>query len=121
MGRFEIVCDGITQQVRKWIGNLLNDVVIEFGVAARQIEFNYFVGRMRGIADGTRKARVERADGHHSGRGDFVLQVVREFRELVNIALASADEATRLSKHFVTVRGNFRPGPCQNVYAALAT
>ena len=99
---------------------MLNDVVVEFGFAAEEVEFDNFVRRMRRVANGSRKPRIERSDGHHSSGGDFVLQVVREFCELVDIAFDASDEPAELREDFVYVGGNFRHGARQDVHVVVA-
>ena len=47
---FDSVCDGIANQVQERIGNLLNDVVVEFGLCARQREVNLFIRGLRCVA-----------------------------------------------------------------------
>jgi len=54
-GVFNAVGDGIADEMDERIGNLLNDVVVEFGLAAGEIEMDLFTGGLRGVADGARK------------------------------------------------------------------
>ena len=51
-GQFDSVGNGISDQVDKGIGNLLNNVVVEFSFAAGKIEFDLFASGFRGIANG---------------------------------------------------------------------
>ena len=71
--KFDAVSDGIPDQVHQRIGNLLNDVVVELGFAAGEIEFDLLAGGFRGVANRARQSRIQRADGHHARGGNFVL------------------------------------------------
>ena len=66
-----------------------------------------FARGIGGIAHRARKARIEIADGHHARGGDFVLEVVRELGEFVNVRIDAAHEALELREDFVDVRGDF--------------
>ena len=50
-GHFDAVSDRVANQVNERIGNLLNDVVVEFGFAAGEIEFDLFSGGLRRVAN----------------------------------------------------------------------
>ena len=51
---------------------------------------------LRCVAHRARKARVEIADRHHARSSDFVLQVVRELGEFVDVRIHAAHEAFEL-------------------------
>ena len=99
---------------------MLNDVVVEFRFGAFEQEFHGFAGGFGGIANGSRKPRVEIADRHHAGSRNFVLQVVREFRELVDIGIHPAHECLELRENFGDVRRNFSQGPRQDIDVVVA-
>jgi len=40
--------------------------------------------------------RIQRADGHHARGGEFVLQVMGEFGEVVDVAFHATDVALKL-------------------------
>ena len=98
------VRDGVTDEMSERIRNLLNDVVVEFGFASREFEFDFLVGRFGSVPHGARQARIQRPDGHHARGGDLILQVMRKFAELVNVTLDAPDESPELREHFVHVR-----------------
>ena len=102
--------NGIANQVDERIGNLLNDVVVELGFAAGEVEFDLFSGGVRSVANGTREARVKRADGHHAGGSEFVLKVMSELGEFVDVTFDAIDVALELGQDFVDVGGDFRHG-----------
>ena len=86
------------------IGNLLNDIVVEFGFTPRKIHLDMLAGRVCRIANGPRQSRIERANRNHARGGNLILQVVRQFRKLVDIAFDAPDEPFQLRKYFVDVR-----------------
>ena len=47
----DAVRHGITHQMYEWIGNLLNDIVVELGLTSRQIQLDVLAGRSRCVAD----------------------------------------------------------------------
>src|SRR5262249_16655266 len=108
--RLDAVRDGIAHEVDERIGNLLNDVVVEFGFAAEEFEFDELAGGLSSVTHGSGKARIQCADWQHAGGGDFVLQVVSELGELVDIALDAANETAELRKDFVHVGRNLGHG-----------
>ena len=73
-----------------------------------------------GVADRARKARIEIADRHHARGRDFVLQVVRELREFIDVGIHAAHEAFELREDFGDVRGNFGERARQNVEIVVA-
>ena len=113
--QFDSVSNGIPDQVDEGIRNLLNDVVVQFGFAARKVEFDLLAGGFRGVTNGARQSRIQRANGHHARSGDFVLQMVSEFGEFVDIAFDAPDEAAHLGEDFVYVSGNFCHRTRENV------
>ena len=113
--QFDSVSNGIPDQVDEGIRNLLNDVVVQFGFAAGKVEFHLLAGGFRGVTNGARQSRIQRANGHHARSGDFVLQMVSEFGEFVDIAFDAPDEAAHLREDFVYVGGNLRHGTRENV------
>ena len=86
---------GVANQMNQRVGNMLNDVVVEFGFGAFKQKFHGLPGGFGGIANGSGKPRVKIADRHHAGGSNFVLQVVREFCELVDIGIDAAHECLR--------------------------
>ena len=112
--------DGIANEVHERIGNLLNDVVVELGLVADEIEIDLFAGRNGGVANRARQARIEGADGHHAGGGEFVLQVVRELGEFVDVAFDASDVALELREDFVDVGGNFGHRAREDVEVVVA-
>ena len=74
------------------IGDLLNDVVIQFRFAPAS-EVHVFIGRLSPRRVRCAKSRIEIADRHHARRGNFVLQVVRELGEFVDVGFYAADES----------------------------
>ena len=113
--QFDSVSNRIPDQVNEGIRNLLNDVVVQFGFAAGKVEFHLLAGGFRGVTNGARQSRIQRANGHHARSGDFVLQMVSEFGEFVDIAFDAPDEAAHLREDFVYVGGNLRHGTRENV------
>src|SRR5438445_13240700 len=106
--QFDSVSNGIPDQVDEGIRNLLNDVVVQFGFAAGKVEFHLLAGGFRGVTNGARQSRIQRANGHHARSGNFVLQMVSEFGEFVDIAFDAPDEAAHRGAAFVYVSGNLR-------------
>src|SRR3984885_2581019 len=82
---FHAVRDRIAHEVNQRIGNVLNNIVVEFGVRAFEGKVNELAGGVGGIAHGAGKAGVKVADGDHARGGDFVLQVVRELGEFIDV------------------------------------
>ena len=116
----DAVGDGVADQVHERIGNLLDDVVVELGFVADEVEFDLLAGGLGGVANGARQAGIESADGHHARGGEFVLQVVRELGEFVDVAFDAADVAFELRQHFVDVGGNFGHGAGEDVEIVVA-
>src|SRR5439155_19154830 len=58
--KFDAMRDGVANEMDERVGNLLNDVVVEFGLAAEEVEFHEFGGGAGGGANGGGKARVKR-------------------------------------------------------------
>ena len=112
--------DGVAHEVNQRIGNVLDDVVVELGLRAFEHKLDGLAGGLRGVADRARKARIEIADGHHARGGDFILQVVRELREFVDIGIDAAHETFELRQNFRDVRGNFRERARKNVHIVVA-
>src|SRR5205807_9047098 len=81
----QAVGHGIAHQMNERIGDLLNDVVVEFSLGAGEREFNLLVAGLGGIADSARNARIKVADGNHACLRDLILQAVRQLGELVNV------------------------------------
>ena len=73
-----------------------------------------------GVAHGAGKARIKIADRHHARGGDFVLQVVRELGEFIDVGIDAAHEAFELGQDFVDVRGNFGQRARQDVEIVVA-
>src|SRR5712672_1025322 len=48
---FDAVRDGIANQMDKRVGDLLNDVVVQLGFAAGEVEFDLLAGGSGGVAD----------------------------------------------------------------------
>src|SRR5262249_43510673 len=92
----DAVGDGVAHQVDEWVRNLLDDAVVEFGLAAGKVEFNLFSSGFRSITNSARKARSESSDGHHASGGEFILKVMSELCELVDVAFDAADESGEL-------------------------
>ena len=66
---------------------------LEFGIGAVEREVDVLSGGFRSVAHGAREARVKIRDGDHARGRDFVLQMVRELREFVDIGIDAAHEA----------------------------
>ena len=64
----------IANEMSERIGNMLNDVVVEFCLGALEQEFNRFAGRFGSIADRAGKPGIQSADGHHARGGNFILE-----------------------------------------------
>jgi hypothetical protein len=52
VGMLDTMRHGISHQVNKRVGNLLNDVVVELGLAAGKVEFHFLLRGLGGIAYG---------------------------------------------------------------------
>ena len=111
---FHAVRHRITHQMNQRIGNVLNNIVVEFGVGAFQRKLDGLAGGIRRVADRARKARVQIADGHHARGGNFVLQVVRQLGEFINVRIDPAHEPFELGQHHIHVRRNFGQRARQN-------
>src|SRR5215472_6842318 len=120
MREFDAVRDGIADEVNERIGDLLDDVVVEFGIAAGEVEFDELLRRFGGIANRAREQGIERADGHHTGGGDFVLQMVRELGEFVDVAFDAVNVVFQLCEDFVDIGGNFGHGTRKDVEVVVA-
>src|SRR5215472_6531459 len=103
---FDAVRDGIADEMNERIGDLLDDVVVEFDELLRGFG---------GIANGAREQGIERSDGHHAGGGDFVLQMVCEFGEFVDVAFDAVNVVFQLREDFVDIGGNFGHGTRKDV------
>ena len=99
---------------------MLDDVVVEFGFRAFERKFDRLARSFRGVTHGARKACVQIADGHHARGCDFVLQVVRELGEFVDIGIDAAHETFELREDFRDVCGNFRERARKNVDVVVA-
>ena len=77
-GALDSVRNRVANQVQQRIGDLLNNVVVEFGVVTFQLQVDQLVRSLRRIAGRARDARVKVADRHHARLRDFVLQPVRQ-------------------------------------------
>ena len=80
----------------------------------------FFFGGFGGVANGAREQGIESADGHHARGGDFVLEVVGELGELVDVAFDAIDVALELREDFVDVGGNFGHGAGEDVEIVVA-
>src|SRR4030095_1488522 len=58
IGKFDAMGDGIAVEADERVGNLLNDVVVELGFTAGEVEFDKLAGGVGGVANGTRETRV---------------------------------------------------------------
>src|SRR5271155_878984 len=117
---FDAVRDGVAHQVNQRIGNVLNNIVVEFGVRAFEGEFDELAGGVGGIAHGAGKARIEISDGHHARGGDFVLEVVGELGGFVDIGVHTTHEAFELGEDDIDVRGNFSERAGKNIDVVVA-
>jgi hypothetical protein len=72
----ETMRDCVAHKVNQRIGNVLNNIVVEFGFSAFQKKLHWFARCFGSIPHRPRKTCVQIADRHHAGRCDFVLQVV---------------------------------------------
>ncbi len=116
----DAVRHGIAHQVQQRIGNLLDDVVVQLGLGARQHQFHPLAGRLGGVAHGPRETRVEVADRHHARLRDLILQTVRQLGELIDVAIDAAHEAIELREHLGNVGGNFRERTRQDAEVVVA-
>src|SRR5215472_810967 len=71
---------GIAHQMDERIGNLLNNVVIEFGLASGEFQLDFLIRGLCRIAHRARKARIQRANRYHARRRNFILQVMRKMK-----------------------------------------
>src|SRR5260370_25640672 len=100
----DAVRHGVAHEVYEWIGNLLNDIVVELGFTSGKIQLHALAGRVPRIANGPRQSRIQRSYRNHSRGRNLVLQMMRQLREFVDIAFDAADEPFQLRKHLIDVR-----------------
>ena len=93
----------VAHQVHQRVGNLLNDIVVELGFTPGKIQLDVLASRIRCIANGARQSRIERTNRNHSRGRNLVLQVMRQFREFVDIAFDAPDEPLQLREYLVDV------------------
>ena len=111
----DTVRDSIANKMNQRIGDVLNDIVVQLSISTLEREIHGLTRGFGGVANGSRKARVEITDRDHARSGDLVLQVVGELGEFIDIGIDAAHETFELSEHFSDVRGNFGEGARQNV------
>src|SRR5260370_39733715 len=66
VGVLDSMRDGIAHQVYERIGDLLDDVVVQLGFAAGEVEFDLLGGGSGSVAPGARKPGIKRANWHHA-------------------------------------------------------
>ena len=116
----DAVRDCVADEVNQRIGDVLNNIVVEFGVRAFEGQLDRLASGFGGVAHRARKAGIEISDRHHARGGDFVLQVVSELGEFVDVRIHAAHEAFELGQDNVHVRGNFSERARENVEVVVA-
>src|ERR1700733_3047587 len=104
---FNSMCDGVSHQMNQRIRDLLDNIIVELCFSAFFNQFHWLAANFRGVARGSREARVQIADGHHARLREPVLQMMRKLGELVDVHANASDKSAELGNNFGNVRGNF--------------
>ena len=116
----DAVRHGVAHQVYQRVADLLNDAVVQFRIAARQVHFDLFAGGFGRIAHRAGQPRIQRADRHHSRGRDLVLQAMRQLCEFVDVTLDAPHKAFELHQDFFHIGRYLRHRPRQYVEIVVA-
>ena len=110
----------VANQVQQRIGDLLNNVVVEFGVVAFQLQVDQLVRSLRRVAGRASDARIKVADRHHARLRDFILQTMRKLGELINVAINPTHKSIELAENLGDVGRDFRQRAREDVELVIA-
>ncbi len=84
--RLDAVIDRVADHVHEWIGDLLNDVLVELGLLAADDEFDLLAGLAGHVPDEATHLLEGGADGHHAHRHRGFLDVADDLGDLRDVS-----------------------------------
>ena len=100
---FHTVRHRVANQVNQRIGNLLDDIVVKFGLGPGKGKLHLLAAGFGGVAGRARKPCIQIADGNHARPGNLILQTAGKLGEAVDIAIHAAREPVNLHQHLADV------------------
>ncbi len=89
--RLDAVVDGVADQMRERLGDLVDDPLVDLGLAAANGELDFLVERAREVANRPRKRVENRCDRQHGQLDDVLAQLFRDQVE-PHAVVAEADQ-----------------------------